>query len=42
MSPLLVKHPEFAEEVMGMIKKKTKPRGKLTKKKKETQIDEVD
>ena len=41
MSPLVALYPEFAEEV-GKIKKKTKPREKLAKKKKETKIDEVD
>ena len=42
MTPSLAPYPEFAEEVMGKIKKKTKPREKLAKEKKETQIDEVD
>ena len=32
---------KFTEEVMGKMKKKTKPREKLVKKKKETQIDSV-
>ena len=42
MTPSLAPYPEFAEEVMGKIKKKTKPREKLAKEKKETQIDDVD
>ena len=33
---------KFEEEVMRKIKKKTKPKEKLAKKKKKTQIDEVD
>ena len=42
MSSALARYPEVAEEVKGKMKKKT-PREKLAKKKKkETQIDEVD
>ena len=36
MTPSLARYPEFAEEVMGKITKKTKPR---EKEKKDTQID---
>merc|ERR1719222_1823542 len=42
MSPSLARYPEWAEEVMEKIKKKTKPREKLAKKKEEGQIEEVD
>ena len=42
MTPSLARDPEFAEEVIGKITRKTKSREKLAKEKKETQIDEVD